>query len=207
VFGSMNSTFRIYNFAIKWRCLPAALAVDGKVLGNLLIHRHLLCVLCALLLALYGSAVCAATLCQPKDNSARILTKPSPNAVHPDWRGDNFIGTGWSFLPRRSINTITGDYAQGSLRGSRGGIVNRGVYILLSEWNCSTGEVQTSTRSASSAFEWPVYISRILIEFRQSGARNLATPGLRWAATERLGLAWVRHYMTMMAAVYSGSMM
>jgi hypothetical protein len=113
------------------------------------------------LIAISASSVGAATLCEPKDNSARILTKPSPNAIHPDWRGDNFIGTGWSFLPSRTLNTSIGVYAQGSLRGSRGGVVNRGVYILLSEWNCSSArQSPTKTRSASSSVEWPVYRNR-----------------------------------------------
>jgi hypothetical protein len=39
--------------------------------------------------------------------------------------------------------------------------INRGVYILLSEWNCSSArQSPTETRSASSSVEWPVYRNR-----------------------------------------------
>ena len=114
--------------------------------------------LCIALLVIYASSVRADSFCAPKDNNARILTKPSPNAVHPDWRGDNFVGTGWSFLPRKIVNTMTGQYAQGSLRGPRGAVVNRRVFILLSEWNCSGASEGPSNQQTVA--EWPVYVSR-----------------------------------------------
>jgi hypothetical protein len=69
--------------------------------------------------------------------TARFLTKPSPDALHPDWQGDNFVGTGWSLTPKKIISNVTGRYALGDLHGSRGGIVNRNIYVLLSEWDCS----------------------------------------------------------------------
>jgi uncharacterized protein YecT (DUF1311 family) len=78
------------------------------------------------------------TFCSPKTNTARILTRAAPNAIHPDWTGDNFVGTGWTLTPVRTVTNITGAYAVGDLHsGSTGGIVNRDVYILLSEWDCS----------------------------------------------------------------------
>lgn len=44
------------------------------------------------------SASCnAGSLCSPKDNNARILTAPKPNAIDLQWTGDNSVGTGWSF--------------------------------------------------------------------------------------------------------------
>jgi hypothetical protein len=88
------------------------------------------------------SANCSAgSLCSPKDNNARILTAPKPNAIDPQWTGDSYIGTGWSFYVNESISSQTGLFAKGNLHGSRGGIAQRDVYILLSEWNCAeTGE-------------------------------------------------------------------
>jgi hypothetical protein len=74
--------------------------------------------------------------CSPNTNAARILAQPSPNAIHPAWRGDAFVGVSWSFLPRRTVSNMTGQYAFGDLLSPRGGVVNRDVYILLSEWQC-----------------------------------------------------------------------
>jgi hypothetical protein len=88
-------------------------------------------------LAVYAAPASAAPSCSPSSNSARILTKPSPNALHPDWQGDNFVGTGWSLTPKKIISNVTGRYALGDLHGSRGGVVNRNVYVLLSEWDCA----------------------------------------------------------------------
>jgi uncharacterized protein YecT (DUF1311 family) len=76
--------------------------------------------------------------CSPKANTARILTRAAPNALHPDWRGDNFVGTGWTLTPKRTVTNVTGAYAVGDLHsGHTGAIVNRNVFILLSEWDCS----------------------------------------------------------------------
>lgn len=74
--------------------------------------------------------------CAPKDNTARILTKASPNAIHPDYGGSAYVGTGWAFIPKKHFATNTGEYAKGDLLGSRGGVVNRNVFILISEWAC-----------------------------------------------------------------------
>jgi hypothetical protein len=53
-----------------------------------------------------------------KNNAARILTKPAPNAIHPDWTGDSFVGTGWTFIPKKVVSNVMGQYALGDLRGS-----------------------------------------------------------------------------------------
>jgi hypothetical protein len=37
-----------------------------------------------------------ATQCVPRDNTARILVKPSPNDADPFWKG-GYIGTSWTF--------------------------------------------------------------------------------------------------------------
>jgi hypothetical protein len=88
------------------------------------------------LLVLSGS--CSAnSLCSPKDNNARILSAPSPNAIDPHWTGDSFVGIGWSFYVTGTVESRTGLFAKGNLHGSRGGITQRDVYILLSEWTCA----------------------------------------------------------------------
>jgi hypothetical protein len=81
----------------------------------------------------------SASLCSPKIHAARILSKPAPNAVHPHWRGDNFVGPGWTFVAKQTVTNTTGIYARGDLHGSRGGVVNRDIFILLSEWECRNG--------------------------------------------------------------------
>jgi uncharacterized protein YecT (DUF1311 family) len=92
------------------------------------------------------------SLCSPKTNTARILTRAAPNAIHPDWRGDNFVGTGWTLTPKRTVTNLTGTYAIGDLHsGSTGGIVNRNVFVLLSEWDCSGSLSQEPIASVGEA--------------------------------------------------------
>jgi hypothetical protein len=83
----------------------------------------------------------SASLCSPKTPAARILAKPAPNAVHPHWRGDNFVGTDWTFIPRQTVTNTTGSYARGDLHGSRGGVVDRDIFVLLSEWACKNSQL------------------------------------------------------------------
>jgi hypothetical protein len=83
----------------------------------------------------------SASLCSPKTPAARILAKPARNAVHPHWRGDNFVGTGWTFTPRQMVTNTTGSYARGDLHGSRGGVVDRDIFVLLSEWECKNSQL------------------------------------------------------------------
>lgn len=76
--------------------------------------------------------------CNPRDNTARILRSPSPNAIHPDWRGESYIGTGWTIVTAGTqIQNDTGRYLRGNLVSTRGGITARGVYISAREWACS----------------------------------------------------------------------
>jgi hypothetical protein len=88
----------------------------------------------------------AGRTCLPKNNTARILTKPAPNAIHPDLRGDSYVGLGWSFAAKRIVADTTGDYGFGDILSPRGGVVNHNVYVLLSEWDCSS-----SSTSATAA--------------------------------------------------------
>jgi hypothetical protein len=75
--------------------------------------------------------------CWPHDNSARILRSASPNDIHPDWAGNSYIGTAWSFVPDGFAGDGTGLYFRGALFSSRGGLVNSDVYILAREWDCA----------------------------------------------------------------------
>ena len=124
-----------------------------------------------IILFLVLSGNCSAgSLCTPKDNNARILSSPSPNAIDPLWSGDSFIGTGWSFYVTDTVKSPTGLFAKGNLHGTRNGIAQRDVYVLLSEWNCEEageevteaiervdGDPQTNeSTSAAAATEAPL---------------------------------------------------
>lgn len=76
--------------------------------------------------------------CAPKDNMARILKSANPLDLVPNWSGKNYIGTGWTFLPKRYVVTELdgGIFLQGDLVSTRGGTTDRNVFILFSEWNC-----------------------------------------------------------------------
>ncbi len=96
-------------------------------------------IFCALFaLAFLPGAGFANPLCSPNDNNARILSSASPNAVDPQW-SDGYIGTGWSFYQLERIKRPTGVFAKGNLHGPRGGIAQKNVYVLLSEWTCQEG--------------------------------------------------------------------
>src|SRR5882757_6898413 len=68
---------------------------------TMLINR--ICVALAAISILCVASAAADPYCSPGSNSARILTKPAPNALHPDWRGDNFVGTGWTLIPKKIV--------------------------------------------------------------------------------------------------------
>lgn len=77
--------------------------------------------------------------CTPRDNTARILMAPSPNALHPNWKGDAYIGTSWSLLVddivKSQTKNSTGVYLRGDLVSPRGG-TTKNVFVLAKEWNC-----------------------------------------------------------------------
>lgn len=89
----------------------------------------------AVILAL-ASGAAAAESCAPSSNAARILSKPAPNAVHPDWSGDSYVGLSWSFETTEQVEQDDITYLKGDLISPRGGVVNEGVYILADEWDC-----------------------------------------------------------------------
>lgn len=51
--------------------------------------------------------------CHPKDNSARILASPRPNDIHPDWKGEAYVGMSWSFVAHGSAERRHWQVSQG----------------------------------------------------------------------------------------------
>lgn len=70
--------------------------------------------------------------CVPKDDTARILQSAHPNDLVPLWSKHNYVGTGWTFLPKRYEETELdgGIFLQGDLISTRGAVVSRDVFIL-----------------------------------------------------------------------------
>lgn len=80
--------------------------------------------------------------CNARDNSARILRSASPADVHPDWSGDSVIGTGQGVRANAWLADTFGNvYLRGDLYSTRGGLLNRDVFILQREWNCTSPPV------------------------------------------------------------------
>jgi hypothetical protein len=80
-------------------------------------------------------------MCNPKDNTARVLASPSPNATHPDWSGPDTVGTSLTFVADDGPldghkDPHSNPYLRGDLLSARGGVLNRGVYVLFKEWDC-----------------------------------------------------------------------
>jgi hypothetical protein len=88
-------------------------------------------------LLLFTSTQVLALSCNPRDVTARILKTPKPNDVHPDWQGESYVGTSWTLSVTGRVQGATGAYLKGNLISPRGGIINRGVFVLPSEWDCS----------------------------------------------------------------------
>jgi hypothetical protein len=78
--------------------------------------------------------------CAPKDNTARILKTPHPLDLAPNWTGTNYIGTGWTFMPKRYVvdPDLTGAiYLEGNLITTRGAAMPDDLFILFAEWDCA----------------------------------------------------------------------
>lgn len=86
--------------------------------------------------AFLAAAHANATSCSPVDNNARILASPDANDLHPDWSGESYVGTSWSFDVERRIESDTGAYLKGDLISPRGDVVTPNAYILEDEWHC-----------------------------------------------------------------------
>lgn len=99
-------------------------------------------VVAAIALALPAHATDRVTACHPRDNTARVLATPSPNAIHPDWQGESYLGVSW-FLVVNSSTTVqpTGNFLRGNLYSSRGGLTDRNVWVVSREWRCKEERV------------------------------------------------------------------
>jgi len=81
----------------------------------------------------HASRVAAASFqCVPKSNTARVLKSPNPNDLHPQWRGQSYIGTSWTFVRE----AVVGSYFRGKLISPRGGVQPYRIFILPDEWDC-----------------------------------------------------------------------
>jgi hypothetical protein len=78
--------------------------------------------------------------CSPKDNMARILKSAHPLDLAPNWTGANYIGTGWTFMPKRYVvdpDLQGGIYLEGNLITTRGATLPDDLFILYAEWDCA----------------------------------------------------------------------
>jgi hypothetical protein len=78
--------------------------------------------------------------CAPKDNTARILKSAHPLDYAPSWSGTNYMGTGWTFMPKRyAINPDIqgGIFLEGHLITTRGAEMPDDLFVLFSEWDCA----------------------------------------------------------------------
>ena len=78
--------------------------------------------------------------CAPKDNTARVLKSPHPLDLAPNWTGTNYIGTGWTFMPKRYVVDPAiqgGIYLEGNLITTRGATLPDDLFILYAEWDCA----------------------------------------------------------------------
>ena len=76
--------------------------------------------------------------CAPRDDMARILKSAKPLDFAPNWSNANYVGTSWTFMPKRYVKTELdgGLFLQGDLISPRGGVTDKNVFILYSEWSC-----------------------------------------------------------------------
>ena len=89
----------------------------------------------ALGLTLVSLAMAHATQCVPRDNTARILVKPSPNDADPFWKG-GYIGTSWTFDVTGIVKSEDGTYLRGHLISPRAGRQPKLNFIIPGEWSC-----------------------------------------------------------------------
>lgn len=78
--------------------------------------------------------------CAPKSNQSRILSSPNPNDIHPDWRDG--IGLSWTVLANQIIKKNVNTYLKGDLYFPRGGLINKNVFVIKNEWDCSSIQAQ-----------------------------------------------------------------
>ena len=77
--------------------------------------------------------------CAPKDNTARILKSAHPLDLAPTWTGTTYLGTAWTFMPKRYVVTDIegGVFLEGNLITTRGAQMPDDLFILYAEWDCA----------------------------------------------------------------------
>jgi hypothetical protein len=132
--------------------------------------------------------------CSPKNNQSRILSSSNPNDIHSQWRGESRIGSSWSLMADQVIKNDDITYLQGDLYSPRGGLVNKNVFVIKNEWDCSSSNpVQAQSKT-------PVNVLNIEPKTEKVLARNLCSliKRIRTLEDQRiLGLIvynWVGNY-------------
>ena len=78
--------------------------------------------------------------CAPKDNTARILKSAHPLDYAPHWSGTTYLGTAWSFMPKRYVidkDMEGGIFLEGHLITTRGAEMPDDLFVLYAEWDCA----------------------------------------------------------------------
>lgn len=78
--------------------------------------------------------------CAPKDNMARILKSAHPLDLAPNWTGTTYIGSGWTFMPKRYVvepDLQGAIFLEGNLITTRGATMPDDLFILYAEWDCA----------------------------------------------------------------------
>jgi hypothetical protein len=78
--------------------------------------------------------------CAPKDNMARVLKSSHPLDYAANWSGNNYIGTGWTFMPSGYVvdpDMSGGIYLEGHLITPRGAEMPDDLFIVFAEWDCA----------------------------------------------------------------------
>ena len=71
---------------------------------------------------------------------ARVLKSAHPLDYAPNWSGDNYLGTAWTFMPKRYVVDFGmngGVYLEGHLITPRGAEMPDDLFIVFAEWDCS----------------------------------------------------------------------
>lgn len=98
-------------------------------------------VVAAALALLAAPAFGADVVCNPRDGGTRILQTANPNDIRPDWGGESRIGTGWSLIPARFLDSDGLDFVEGTLLSPRGS--DQGAaFGLTREWQCISDGVE-----------------------------------------------------------------
>lgn len=86
-------------------------------------------------IAVAAASPAMAKQCSPKDTSARILQSANANDVHPQWRGESHIGTGWWIVVDHTVTRAGVRFLSGELFSPRGNAQGQ-IYAVASEWYC-----------------------------------------------------------------------